>query len=60
MKPLVIYKFKQPRPYKNCDMEYLNIYWEQTKKGYITIDLSKKWFEEYFVKDAKEYCRKKN
>ena len=60
MKPLVIYKYKKPRAYKGCDMTNLNVYWEQTKKGYMSTELSKKWFDECFVKDAKEYCQRKN
>ncbi|KAK3888476.1 hypothetical protein Pcinc_007470 [Petrolisthes cinctipes] len=60
MKPLVIYKYKRPRAYKGCDMNKLNVYWEQTKKGYMSTELSRKWFDECFVKDAKKYCQKKN
>ena len=60
MKPLVIYKYKKPRAYKGCDITKLNVYWEQTKKGYMSTELSRKWFDECFVKDAKEYCQKKN
>ncbi|XP_042229139.1 uncharacterized protein LOC121871081 isoform X2 [Homarus americanus] len=60
MKPLVIYKYKRPRAYKGCDMSKLNVYWEKTNKGYMSMELSKKWFDDCFIKDAKEYCRKKN
>ncbi|XP_042206835.1 tigger transposable element-derived protein 1-like [Homarus americanus] len=60
MKPLVIYKYKRPRAYKGCDMSKLNVYWEKTSKGYMSTELSKKWFDDCFVEDAKEYCRKKN
>ncbi|KAG7174512.1 Jerky protein-like 17, partial [Homarus americanus] len=39
-------------------MSKLNVYWEKT--GYMSTELSKKWFDDCFVKDAKEYCRMKN
>ncbi|KAG7177166.1 hypothetical protein Hamer_G000415, partial [Homarus americanus] len=31
-----------------CDMSKLNVYWEKTNKGYMSTELSKKWFDDCF------------
>ncbi|KAK3880664.1 hypothetical protein Pcinc_014822 [Petrolisthes cinctipes] len=60
MKPLVIYKFKKPHAYKDCDMKKLNVYWESNKSGYMQASLSVEWFDNYFVPDAYRKCKELN
>ncbi|KAG7178103.1 Tigger transposable element-derived protein 1-like 95, partial [Homarus americanus] len=53
-------RYQKPHAYRNQDMNKLNVYWEKTAKGYMEKNLSKKWFEKYFIPDARAHCRHKN
>lgn len=59
VKPLCVGKFKQPRCFKNKNMDNLAFVYRNTPNAWMNGDLFKKWFDEQFVPTVRKHLRKK-
>ena len=60
IKPLVIHTYQKSHACRNQDMNWLNVYWATTAKGYMNKNLLRKWLENNSILDARVHCRSKN
>ncbi|XP_067138393.1 tigger transposable element-derived protein 1-like [Centruroides vittatus] len=59
VKPMLVYKFFNPPVMNNLNKSAFPVYW-YNKKTWITADLFKKWFRNYFVPNVEKYLKQKN
>ncbi|XP_053561290.1 tigger transposable element-derived protein 1-like [Bombina bombina] len=60
LKPLLIYRFQNPRVLKNYVKTRLPVHWRANKKAWVTADLVEDWFDTCFVPEVKAYCKDNN
>ena len=60
LKPLLIHRSENPRAMKNVTKSRLPVIWKSSPKAWMTSALFKEWFENYFVPEARQYCRDQN
>ena len=59
LKPVLIYKAKNPRALKNKNKNLLPVHWMHNKKGWITKQLTLEWFHNSFIPQVKLYLEEK-
>lgn len=59
LKPMLVYRFENPRAFKGVVKSTLPIIWKVNKKAWVTASLFEDWFSNYFVPEAKKYCEEK-
>ena len=58
MKPTVVHKSLNPRSYARVTDR--GVYWYKNKAAWVTQAVTNEWFDDHFVPDAREHCRKMN
>ncbi|XP_040194034.1 tigger transposable element-derived protein 1-like [Rana temporaria] len=60
LKPLLIYRWENPRALKNYVKTRLPVHWRANKKAWVTAALFEDWFDTCFVPEVKAYCKDNN
>ena len=60
LRPLAIHRFENPRCFKNIEKSGLPVIWKANKKAWMTQQLFRDWFHNYFCPEVKLFCRVKN
>ena len=60
LKPMLVYRSKNPRALKNCDKEALPVIWRHNKKAWITRREFTDWFSNHFVPFIETYNKDQN
>ncbi|MEE6472512.1 hypothetical protein FKM82_009634 [Ascaphus truei] len=60
LKPMLIYRWQNPRALKNYVKCRLPVHWRSNRKAWVTAALLEDWFETCFVPEVKAYCRDNN
>ncbi|KFD68123.1 hypothetical protein M514_02458 [Trichuris suis] len=59
LKPPLIYHSQNPRSMKHVRKSALPVYYRHNRKAWMTLSLFDDWFQNCFVPETKEYCRRK-
>ncbi|XP_025836241.1 LOW QUALITY PROTEIN: tigger transposable element-derived protein 1-like [Agrilus planipennis] len=60
LKPLLVYRFENPRALKNYVKSTLPVIWKANPKAWVTSILFEEWFTKHFIPEVKQYCSKNN
>ena len=59
LKPMLVYKFLNPRALTGVIKASLPVIWRQNDSAWVTIKLFENWFKDDFVPEVERYCKSK-
>ncbi len=56
LKPMLVYRAKNPKALKVIVKDTLPVIWKANKKAWVTAALFENWFSHYFLRQVEKYC----
>ncbi|XP_061444367.1 tigger transposable element-derived protein 1-like [Rhineura floridana] len=60
LKPMLIYRWQNPRALKNYIKTRLPVHWRSNRNTWVTAAIFEEWFDTCFIPEVKAYCKDNN